>query len=124
MALALPPPNDKKRVKVYELRNNDWFDRGTGFCNGQVVNVGQASLQQHPTSDPKLCFQQPFSQSLRTRADGADEDVQEESRIYVESEDQPERMLLETRIGKDDGYNKQQGMIRRLLGPRIWADGH
>ena len=39
MALAVPPPNDKKRVKVYELRNNDWFDRGTGFCTGQIVNV-------------------------------------------------------------------------------------
>lgn len=33
------PPNDKKRVKVYELRNNDWFDRGTGFCTGRIVNV-------------------------------------------------------------------------------------
>jgi protein phosphatase-4 regulatory subunit 3 len=31
--------NEKKRVKVYELRNNDWFDRGTGFCTGQVINV-------------------------------------------------------------------------------------
>ena len=39
MALVVPPPNDKKRVKVYELRNNDWFDRGTGFCTGQVTNV-------------------------------------------------------------------------------------
>lgn len=40
MALAISnPPNDKKRVKVYELRNNDWFDRGTGFCMGQVLNV-------------------------------------------------------------------------------------
>ena len=41
MALVVgpPPPNDKKRVKVYELRNNDWFDRGTGFCTGRVVNV-------------------------------------------------------------------------------------
>lgn len=44
MALAVPPPNDKKRVKVYELRNNDWFDRGTGFCTGQIVNVRHASL--------------------------------------------------------------------------------
>ena len=34
---------------------------------------------------------------------------QDEPRIYVESEDQPERMLLETRIVKDDGYQKQQG---------------
>lgn len=41
MALVVvpPPPNDKKRVKVYELRNGDWFDRGTGFCTGRVVNV-------------------------------------------------------------------------------------
>jgi len=39
MALQVPPPNDRKRVKVYELRENDWFDRGTGFCTGQVVNV-------------------------------------------------------------------------------------
>jgi hypothetical protein len=40
MAQAVPnPPNDKKRVKVYELRNNDWFDRGTGFCTGTFVFV-------------------------------------------------------------------------------------
>jgi len=31
-AVPDPPPNNKKRVKVYELRNSDWFDRGTGFC--------------------------------------------------------------------------------------------
>ncbi|KAI4115742.1 MAG: hypothetical protein LQ345_003712 [Seirophora villosa] len=70
MALVVPPPIDKKRVKVYELRNNDWFDRGTGFCTGRVIG--------------------------------------EDSRISVESEDQPDRMLLETRITKDDGYQKQQ----------------
>lgn len=50
------------------------------------------------------------------RTDGADESVQDESRIYVESEDQPERMLLETRIGKDDGYQKQQGKWAKHLG--------
>ncbi len=36
------PPNDKKRVKVYELRKNDWFDRGTGYCMGRVVNVRES----------------------------------------------------------------------------------
>ena len=41
MALVGAPPNDKKRVKVYELRNNDWFDRGTGFCTGQMVGVSR-----------------------------------------------------------------------------------
>ena len=40
MALIVPPSNEKKRVKVYELKNNDWFDRGTGFCTGRIVNVG------------------------------------------------------------------------------------
>lgn len=40
MAQAVPnPPNDKKRVKVYELRNNDWFDRGTGFCTAAFTFV-------------------------------------------------------------------------------------
>jgi hypothetical protein len=32
-------PHERKRVKVYELKSNDWFDRGTGFCTGQLVNV-------------------------------------------------------------------------------------
>ncbi|KAL9581603.1 MAG: hypothetical protein Q9212_003802 [Teloschistes hypoglaucus] len=73
MALVVPPPNDKKRVKVYELRNNDWFDRGTGFCTGRSTN--------------------------------------DDSRIFVESEDKPERMLLETRITRDDGYQKQQDTL-------------
>jgi protein phosphatase-4 regulatory subunit 3 len=39
MALAAPPVNERKRVKVYELKNNDWYDRGTGFCAGQVLAV-------------------------------------------------------------------------------------
>ena len=29
--------------------------------------------------------------------------------MLVESEEQPGRILLETKISKDDGYNKQQG---------------
>jgi hypothetical protein len=53
MALVTPPRNDKKRVKVYELRNNDWFDRGTGFCMGQVIEVREdiSSHQLHVTLD-------------------------------------------------------------------------
>jgi hypothetical protein len=39
MALPSPPSNDRKRVKVYELKASDWYDRGTGFCTGAVVNV-------------------------------------------------------------------------------------
>lgn len=39
MALVQAASNEKKRVKVYELKNNDWFDRGTGFCTGRVIGV-------------------------------------------------------------------------------------
>lgn len=40
MAQPVPhQPTDKKRVKVYELRNNDWFDRGTGFCSASFETV-------------------------------------------------------------------------------------
>ncbi|KAJ3465901.1 hypothetical protein MRS44_006559 [Fusarium solani] len=77
MAQPVPhQPTDKKRVKVYELRNNDWFDRGTGFC----------------------------SASFETLEDG-----RKDPRVIVESEDQPDRLLLETKIQKEDGFQKQQG---------------
>jgi len=33
MAQQVPhQTHERRRVKVYELRHNDWFDRGTGFC--------------------------------------------------------------------------------------------
>ncbi|KAF2768622.1 DUF625-domain-containing protein [Teratosphaeria nubilosa] len=69
---------ERKRVKVYELKNNDWYDRGTGFCQGSVVG------------SPTLTPENP------------------DARILVVSEDDPNRTLLETRITKDDGYQKQQ----------------
>ncbi|KAI1074930.1 DUF625-domain-containing protein [Whalleya microplaca] len=70
------PSTDKKRVKVYELRNNDWFDRGTGFCT-VAFSVSEDGQQRDP-------------------------------RVLVESEDHPDRVLLETRICKEDGFHKQQ----------------
>ncbi|KAI1446830.1 DUF625-domain-containing protein [Annulohypoxylon stygium] len=76
---AQPVPHlstDKKRVKVYELRNNDWFDRGTGFCTA-AFSISEDGHQRDP-------------------------------RVIVESEDQPDRVLLETRICKEDGFHKQQ----------------
>jgi len=84
MALAQAQPSqqqDRKRVKVYELKNNDWYDRGTGFCSGQIVNS--------PNSSPE----------------------NPDARILVVSEEDPQRTLLETRITKDDGYQKQQDTL-------------
>ncbi|KAK5174651.1 Platinum sensitivity protein [Saxophila tyrrhenica] len=72
---------DRKRVKVYELKNNDWYDRGTGFCTGQYFVPPD-----HP-SEPL------------------------DARITVVSEEDVARTLLETRITKDDGYQKQQDTL-------------
>jgi protein phosphatase-4 regulatory subunit 3 len=78
---AAAASQDRKRVKVYELKNNDWYDRGTGFCTGQHFNT--------PDSSPE----------------------NPDARIIVISEDEPQRPLLETRITKDDGYQKQQDTL-------------
>jgi hypothetical protein len=48
---------------------------------------------------------------LRARTDMRPQ--QEEAKIVVVSEDDQTRQLLETRISKDDGYQKQQGMPSR-----------
>jgi protein phosphatase-4 regulatory subunit 3 len=95
MALAAPPVSDRRRVKVYELKNNDWFDRGTGFCTAVHTNVSRA---RHRHARPDI--------------------AQEESRIQVQSEEDPARMLLETKVTRDDGYQKQQGIISAPSRPR------
>ncbi|KAK1506894.1 hypothetical protein CTAM01_03226 [Colletotrichum tamarilloi] len=80
LMMAQPVPHhatDKKRVKVYELRNNDWFDRGTGFCTAAFMQTA--------------------------------DDQRGDPRVIVESEDHPDRLLLETKICKEDGFQKQQG---------------
>ena len=76
-----PAPHERKRVKVYELKNNDWYDRGTGFCSGQLIQ-GPHSTAENP-----------------------------DARIVVVSEEDANRVLLETRISKDDGYQKQQDTL-------------
>ena len=40
---------------------------------------------------------------------------QEEPRVLVQSEDEPDRMLLETKICKEDGFQKQQGIFVRHI---------
>jgi hypothetical protein len=120
MAQAVPnPPSDKKRVKVYELRNNDWFDRGTGFCTAGFQTVCDfspgwlflivVSKLVIATSGFSCCVLLTLSRAQNnvTR--------QEEPRVMVQSEDEPDRMLLETKICKEDGFQKQQGICLRCI---------
>lgn len=42
MAQAVPHQTqqpDRRRAKVYELRDNNWFDRGTGLCSAEFIEV-------------------------------------------------------------------------------------
>lgn len=103
-AIAVPnPPTTPRRVKVYELRNNDWFDRGTGYCTGHLVNVSPAG-----------------GGAIHGPPAGVADDarVQDEPHIQVKSEDESDRVLLSTKIIKDDGYQKQQGELACAPGRR------
>ena len=105
-SIMISPTNEKKRVKVYELKNNDWYDRGTGFCTGRVVPNNENVRASYSSA---LIWLHSRG-SNRWLIEG-----QDEPRILVQSEDEPDRLLLETRIGKDDGYQKQQGMMDYVL---------
>jgi organic hydroperoxide reductase OsmC/OhrA len=63
------------------------------------------------------CFSGARHHVLSRRADVIFSSSQDEPRIFVESEDKPVRVLLETKISKDGGYQKQQGsrFVIRLL---------
>jgi hypothetical protein len=102
MALAAPPLSDRKRVKVYELKNNDWYDRGTGFCAGQILAVSWTLKSMHHLPSGNALTWLPQN---------------DEARIFVQSEDDAQRMLLETRISRDDGYQRQQGTLPSPTNP-------
>ncbi|CAN8102260.1 unnamed protein product [Discula destructiva] len=93
--MAQPVPHqtqqpDRRRVKVYELRDNDWFDRGTGFCSAEFIETedGQGRV----------------------------------ARVAVESEEEPSRMLLETKIHNGDGFQKQQETLIVWTEPQTLVD--
>lgn len=86
MAQAAPPANDRKRVKVYELKNNDWFDRGTGFCKGIYVN-----------EDPKILVaseDDPTRQLLETNISKDDGYQKQQDTLIVWTEQNGTDMAL------------------------------
>lgn len=55
MAQSVPhQTTDRRRVKVYELRDNDWFDRGTGFCTATWTEVCSFARNPLPFSCPLI----------------------------------------------------------------------
>lgn len=61
--MEVQPPSDRKRVKVYELKDNDWFDRGTGFCTGQILDVSPG--RRHVSGRSAISVAAPRAQTLR-----------------------------------------------------------
>lgn len=56
MAQSVPhQTTDRRRVKVYELRDNDWFDRGTGFCTATWTEVCSQGPSLPLSFDPIEC---------------------------------------------------------------------
>lgn len=100
-------------MKVYELRDNDWFDRGTGFCTGEVINVRPSDVVATAAARPPVCSAtlEGLAMSEEKNTDQRIWMMQDVPKIFVESEDEKGRYLLETEIGKDEGYQKQQGLI-------------
>lgn len=38
MNMSINIPTTPRRVKVYELCKDEWTDKGTGFCSGELIN--------------------------------------------------------------------------------------
>lgn len=74
-------------IQVYELRDESWFDRGTGICRGMINADGHAVIL-----------------------------VEAESPQVQENEDEPggfltKDILLNSNVERDDIYGKQQGLF-------------
>ncbi|OXH35304.1 nuclear protein [Cryptococcus neoformans] len=83
---------ERKRVKVYELRDESWFDRGTGICRGMINADGHAVIL-----------------------------VEAESPQVQGNEDEPggfltKDILLNSNVERDDIYGKQQDTLI------VWTD--
>lgn len=77
----LAAPEGARRVKVYELCEERWVDRGTGYCTGRIERARKRREipQEHGNGF-----------------------------LTVKSEEDNSTILLRSRINKEDEYQKQQ----------------
>ncbi|WVR03282.1 hypothetical protein IAU60_000273 [Kwoniella sp. DSM 27419] len=83
------PVQEGKRVKVYELRDASWFDRGTGFCKGIYDDTRDLALL------------------IVEREEVAEEGGKLEAPGGFLKDD----LLLSARVEKEDIYGKQQDTL-------------
>lgn len=113
-----------RRVKVYELKGETWFDRGTGYCAGVYDEHNDAALLvarmeetcRRLTLGSNGTDEQPLSRQPEQA--GEDEQVGAEGRedrehyVLVVSENlDSDDLLLKARVVKDDVYQRQQDTL-------------
>ncbi|CAO1624116.1 unnamed protein product [Parajaminaea phylloscopi] len=114
-----------RRVKVYELSNETWQDRGTGYCAGVYDEGHDEALLVARMEDECLKIEgaspDPRRQLGKTDPASGDEDEDEFSgpgekgpwpyHLIVSPTLEAEEILLKTRVVKEDVYQKQQDTL-------------
>lgn len=112
-----------RRVKVYELLNETWQDRGTGYCAG-VYDEGQdEALLVARTENESLKIEGALPDPRRPKLDpqqsgeggeeagGEGEGGTHPYWLVVSENLDQEKILLKTRVVKEDVYQKQQDTL-------------
>ncbi|WOO79694.1 putative protein [Vanrija pseudolonga] len=97
MLLSDAEQNIGKRVKVYELRDQAWFDRGTGHCKGVYDDQNDVALLIVEAED--------------ALDEGRPADDPEGPGGFLKDE-----LLLNAQVSKDDVYTRQQETLI------VWTD--
>lgn len=61
-----PQASEKLRLKVYEFKNNDWVDEGTGICRG-IVKYLYASIKVESEDRTHVLFNMSISKDSEFR---------------------------------------------------------
>lgn len=113
-----------RRVKVYELKGETWFDRGTGYCAGVYDEHNDAALLvarmeetcRRLTLGSNGTDEQPLARPPEQAGDdeqiGAEGREDREHYVLVVSENlESDDLLLKARVVKDDVYQRQQDTL-------------
>jgi hypothetical protein len=101
--LVLPDPPRSHlgyRAKVNELRNSNWYNRGTGF-----VDIRPDLKVEQLTFLVYKYFQEPTLREMLTQTKQAERQIV----LSVKSENAPYRLLLSTQLTPEHGFQRPQG---------------
>jgi hypothetical protein len=102
LVLPDPPRSDLGYLaRVYELRNSDWYDHGTGF-----VDIRPELKVEQLTFLVCKYFQEPTLREILTQTKQADRQI---TILSVKSEDAPYQLLLSTQLTPEHGFQRPQG---------------